>query len=388
MCSSDRYRHRKACRLFFIGIVACVGVVFALLWVNDPLQVFHPSFFHRDRLSPFMREQAAAIIRLYDFDGCILGSSVLENTSADEASRKLGGRFVNLSMSGSDLYERAFVLRKLLKKGMAHVICSLDDMVLQCRMGFPPYPPELWAFLYDDTPWNDIKVYLNKKFIVAVVNPYFSTKRITLDRPNAWFDREASRCLFGGLENWVRHWDIEFLRDFLTKTLPQAAAHSNASARTVPDQAEVRKAEAYLDTYLIDIAAKYKNTEFYLIFPPYHKFRFADMMQNNPEIFFMHQHVIRYVVKKAALYKNIHIYGYENESFTYDISRYCNVGHYDEKINSMFIDAIAKQTNELTLDNIEKYLDECKNQAAAYDINMLNNEAQQLIRKYHSNTIQ
>jgi hypothetical protein len=49
-----------------------------------------------------MRQQAAGIINNYEFDSIILGTSMLENTSAKEAGEKLGGKFMNISLSGSN----------------------------------------------------------------------------------------------------------------------------------------------------------------------------------------------------------------------------------------------------------------------------------------------
>ena len=40
-----------------------------------------------------MRLQAAGVINNFDFDSVVFGSSMLENTSAKEASKKLGGNF-------------------------------------------------------------------------------------------------------------------------------------------------------------------------------------------------------------------------------------------------------------------------------------------------------
>ena len=75
-----------------------------------------------------MRQQAAGIINNYEFDSIILGTSMLENTSAKEAGEKLGGKFMNISLSGSNFYERSFVLEYALrKKEIKKIIYSLDE---------------------------------------------------------------------------------------------------------------------------------------------------------------------------------------------------------------------------------------------------------------------
>lgn len=45
-----------------------------------------------------MRMQARGLILYKDFDSAIIGTSMLENTSAKEANKKLGGNWINLSL--------------------------------------------------------------------------------------------------------------------------------------------------------------------------------------------------------------------------------------------------------------------------------------------------
>ena len=74
-----------------------------------------------------MRVQNYGLITFEDFNGIILGTSMLENTSADETSSKLGKHFANLSISGASYFEKNIVLQYALKKqNLSHVIMSLD----------------------------------------------------------------------------------------------------------------------------------------------------------------------------------------------------------------------------------------------------------------------
>ncbi|WP_302616456.1 hypothetical protein, partial [uncultured Desulfovibrio sp.] len=103
--------YRIYVKKYFIFIFICIICIFlsilSILYITDPLQLFHKSFFHKDKMYYSMREQAAGIINSFEFDSVILGTSMLENTSAREASQKIGGIFVNISLAGSSFYERA-----------------------------------------------------------------------------------------------------------------------------------------------------------------------------------------------------------------------------------------------------------------------------------------
>ena len=84
-----------------------------LIYMYDPMQIFHKPYFRETTFLMDMRRQALGIIKHYDFDSYILGTSMLENTSAKEANEKLGGNWVNISLSGSVFNERAVILNYL-----------------------------------------------------------------------------------------------------------------------------------------------------------------------------------------------------------------------------------------------------------------------------------
>ena len=100
---------------FFVSSLLFVIYFFGTLLVYDPLKLFHQPWKYKEYLQWDMRQQAAGIIKHWDFDSVILGTSIMECTSAKESSQKLGGKFVNISLSGSYFYERAIVLKYLLK---------------------------------------------------------------------------------------------------------------------------------------------------------------------------------------------------------------------------------------------------------------------------------
>ncbi|ELV8017581.1 hypothetical protein QND80_001710, partial [Campylobacter jejuni] len=78
-----------------------------------------------------MRMQARGLILYKDFDSAIIGTSMLENTSAKEANKKLGGNWINLSLGGSTFALRAVILDYLFKhKDIKNIIYSLDIRAL------------------------------------------------------------------------------------------------------------------------------------------------------------------------------------------------------------------------------------------------------------------
>ncbi len=107
---------KKSVKLFLSLVLASIILLLSALYIYDPLQIFHKPWGRETTFHKNMRHQAAGIINNYEFDSIILGTSMLENTSANEASEIFGGTFANISMSASDFYERKIILEYLFEK--------------------------------------------------------------------------------------------------------------------------------------------------------------------------------------------------------------------------------------------------------------------------------
>ncbi|MBL0703247.1 MAG: hypothetical protein JJV95_04620, partial [Sulfurospirillum sp.] len=190
---------------FFVTSSILALLFFGVLFVYDPLKIFHKPWKYKTYLQGNMRQQAAGIINNWEYDSLILGTSMLETTSSKEASQKLGGKFINISLSGSDYFERAIVLNYALKKrDIKKVLYSLDN-VGSTGLG-KGTKTHTWNYLYDDNPFNDFNAYINNKYLKCLFST--SNKSICMgrksdfDRPNTWHKTENHSVRFGGLDNW------------------------------------------------------------------------------------------------------------------------------------------------------------------------------------------
>ena len=364
--STINYKKKSCIILIPLGLcILAYSAIFIYIILVDPLQIAKKGYFDSTKMSSNMRIQAAGIINNHPFDSIILGTSMLENSSAKMASEKLGGTFVNISIYGTTFAEREIPFQYALKKGLYKVIYSLDIYYLEV----PAKSTSVWDILYDDDCWNDLKVYL------AFAKDLTSLGPRDMDRPTAW---DLSDTRFGGIANWVRDIElqsVEHLKEFMTTTLPKEAQLSIKKSNTSShDLGREAKSIQYIEDTILEHVKAYPKTNFYFIFPPYFKYTYAAMRQNKPEDFFIHQAVIRHMVEASTKYPNVFVYGFESEAFTFDIARYIDTYHYDTKINDLFIDSIAANKNLLTPENVEAYLEECEQQAYDFDIIALNDE--------------
>ncbi|WP_446424644.1 hypothetical protein [Mailhella sp.] len=363
---------------------ACMAAVPALLavgyvglaYVRDPLHLFHAPKGEL-YLNSQMRMQAAGIINSFEFDSIILGTSILENSSSADMKKTLGGNFVNISLSGSNYWERAIVLKYAIKKKtLKRVVYSLDRNYQHCPEK-SSYAVKNWNYLYNNSRLDDFKLYFTNPYFKNILHNIPMGRKRTLDKPNEWMSNRYHSCRFGGLHNWLGNMDKQGMGDFLRKRLPKTAAKADPNAPLVRNPAKEKRAATYVDKYVLSFAEQHPETEFYLVFPPYWRFDSAEMRQTNPAAFALHQQTVRHTVRRAEALGNVRVFGFDDCAFVDDIARYKDVTHYDDGVNAYIAESMGQNRHRLTSANMEEYLARCEELARAFDIKALNREVQQ-----------
>lgn len=332
--------------------------------LNDPLDA---------RYSSNARVQNAAFINHLDFDSIILGNSYMENTSAKEASDIFGGKFFNLSMSGSNNYERSIILKRTLEThDIKRVILLLTPS--SSTRGHGSYPIETWKILYDDNRFNDFKYYLNTHDMVCMWT--FSKKssclgkKKNLDRPYAWFEAPDAVSRFGGLQNWVRFYKNPQLENLITHEIPEATNKALSIGTLLSDE-EMAEISRSLDQTVFDFARQYPDTEFLLYFNP-------DSLLGNALTFrhylsfTQYSYFVQQATKKSDTFSNVYLFGFNNLTFTNDLSYYKDTTHYQEEINNQLLHLMKAKKYSLSVKNVDNYLNELWVRVERFDLDALN----------------
>lgn len=369
-------KHKLIVKYFFLINITVIVLILGGLYIYDPMQIFHRSYFTKDlHLHGNMRQQIAGVINNYEFDSVILGTSMLENTSSLEANQLLGTNFVNLSISGSDFHERFIILKYLLdKKHIKKVIYSLDSFYIEQRIGKDDYPINKFDYLYDNNKNNDIKAYLNDKFLKCLFSFSLDNKCIgkktTFEYPNAWFPKKEHNSRFGGLDNWFKAYNNEQIQTSFTEIVDTSNKIKNNEILPINHFINENKQAAiqYIDNNLLNIIDIHKDTEFILVFPPYYRMKFAIWAQYNPTHYEVHKAVIEYLVLQSSKYGNLKVFGYENQDFLDDISNYKDLSHYHQSINSNMLHDFKKDVSLLTPNNVYTYIEQAEIKARKFNI--------------------
>lgn len=388
---------KKSLSFVFCCLVIMIFIIIIysyVAYVVDPLYFYHSSYVDRNNgkciatdrkiiLDGNMRLQAAGIINIYDFNSVVLGTSMLENTSSKYCDKTIGGSFVNLSLSGSNFYERSIILRYLFsKKSINNIVYSMDNAYFNCNKEYDRFKLENWEYIYAEYGVPLIK-YFEKKYIYDILKGNKSGKENTPDRPNAWLNSPEHMCRFGGLDNWVKNQDKQGVENFLKKTVPEMAYRSiNTNKGFIRNIDKEKKSKKYINDNLFIYAEKFPNTNFYLIFPPYWRFVFAKWRQIDGEEYYLHQEIVKYVVERAELLGNVYVFGFEDCDFVDDISNYKDTTHYHPWINEYMIDSIVVGRHLLTSQNVDIYLDRSEKLALNFDFKELAADVKKYLEEY------
>lgn len=364
--------------LFLVPVVSLPLIVaFGLnLYLYDPVQLFHKPYGRANTFFTDMRVQAKGIIDHYDFDSYILGTSILENTIAQEAQEKLGGKWVNISLSGSSLKERSIVLEYLLKKqSPKQIIYSIDVSSL---LGAAILP-----FLYNDTSLDDIRFYLNNRFILCSLSwskQGHCVGSSDLDNMLRWILDEHRKNRFGGIKNWIPYYpnderikrDIDLIRSFDDTTshkLPYISQDLNQQMHT------------YIKDYIITFVRSNPQTHFHFIMPTYHRFYYKAKVED----FLRIEAMISWLVLETKDLENVSIYGFDTLDYADEIANYEDLYHYNIDMNSMQLDAIAHQTHILNAHNVGDYFHTMRDKIETYDAKLLVEKIKALLKANQEN---
>lgn len=344
--------YKKYLFLAFVIPLPFLLAYIILLYVYDPLQIYHKPYFRETTFSTDMRRQALGIIKHYDFDSYIIGTSMLENTSAKEASEKLGGKWVNISLADSSFNERAVILDYLFKhKNPKKIIYSID-----MENYFKEKSTAHYDFLYNANRVDDIRIYFSIRYGSCLIkNTLECGQKVDLENLQKWsFKNKRVLENFGGFEKLPK---VEIKR-WLESVNQQAVA-----------QTDISEFQESFNHFILSFIKQNPNSQFELIIPPYSILQYVSVKDD-----FMHSQfalALKWLLQAIKNYTNARVYGFDNLSYTDDIANYRDFTHYNTDMNSLQLDAIKNKSHILTLENIDMYLNTMQQKIQNYDITPL-----------------
>ena len=351
---------------------------FTALILVDPLQLFHKPWIRDDYFIRELRFQAAGIIRNTELDSIIMGTSMAANFSPREASQLWDAQFVNISPDGSWLSERSIILNfALAEKRLKNVVLSLD--------GFHAYEQDQSSFsttnydyLYNENRWDDLKAYLNLKYVkyllcrnIIIPSETLCKNTRNLETVAEWASFKTNSKRFGGLDKWFESKNNGQIKQAFMNIVKQTQAIKNGTVKvlnTKENSKKIRGDQLSFDHYVMHYIKDNPDTRFYLYFPPRSRMLKALMKKGNPSEYNRYIERIRYVVSAIKRYPNAKAYGFDHLEFTNDIANYKDPSHHHPRFNSAMLRWMKNNDHALTSDNVEPYIKTTSELAENYDV--------------------
>ncbi len=346
--------------LILLGLSVAILAILAV-----PTIIIDPYFHYHEPLEQFQyplnkedqRYLNDGIIRNYEYDAMIIGSSMTENFKASQLNELFGVNCVKVCYMGDTFYQTRMNVEKAIEEQgqIKMVVTSLDitrltDASDYLREDMGDYPD----FLYDNNPFNDVEYVLNKEVLLEKtynVWGYTSAGKITTT-----FDEYCNEARY-----------MEYSRsavlnsyDRMEKREPDLEAQVLQQANVAPNISE----------NIVALAQANPEVEFYLFFPPYSicywddldKYSALEWQIDNMQI----------ATELLLECENVHVYSFFDEhEMICNLDNYKDIAHYSEDINVQILDWMANEEHLLTKENYEEYYADMKEFYGNYDFDSI-----------------
>lgn len=331
--------------VIFIGTLSMIGWV-----VYDVDPFFH---YHKPQTDKYFylidneRSQNDGIIRHFQYDALITGTSMTENFKCSEMDDLFGVNSVKVPFSGGTYKEINDNVRNALRRNsalkivvrgldMTHFFQTYDAM----RSDLGIYP----TYLYDDNPLNDVR--------------YLWNRDVLFNRVCAMLGESRKEGFVPGITDFdsYANWQSRYTYG-VHAVCPDGIAVT--SARQEEHLTEEEKAVISENIYqnVISLPMEYPDVDFYYFFTPYSVVYWGQQIENNDIYRWIEAE--QYIIELLLPYENIKLYSFNNRwDLVTDLNHYKDTNHYGGWINSAMLHWMKDGQYLLTAENYRSYLNE------------------------------
>lgn len=363
---------RKYLLLLMFMFVPLIPAIF--VWVVDPYQYFHRSYFSPMKfIKGSERMQMPGIIRNYiakdtEFDTIIMGGSLSQNFEPKKIVDVLDGKkkALTFSFSGATPSEQVLVTAKALDTGNVNSI--LWSLGVTWNKGLDTFNNNhhFPDYLYNTNPIDDF----NYLYSLSVIN-----RSISYYLKHTWISKfEKTYIEYGLPKISLRRWheygawapfnEEQMLRMntrmFSSRVLKQetrrlAASEKNVTLgkRFISEFNDLPKdAFSAEEKVLKDFLEKYPNVEFTFFIPPISAFYYHSANQLDMEKTVYRAKAVVEIIKD---YPNAKVVGFADQAIINDLRNYKDTVHFGRNIYRYMTKKIDNNEGFLTQDNVAQY---------------------------------
>ncbi|MBE6358526.1 MAG: hypothetical protein E7057_04685 [Lentisphaerae bacterium] len=322
-------------RRFFLALVIFLLIWVMLVWFLDPYICFHKAFFLKQTYTN-SRAMIPGILRRYDYDTMICGSSMTQNFDIGEINRELGVNCIKATsagLTGSDMDQYLKIALNDHRKTLKRCLIGVDTFA------FAKNDSKLWkaySYLYDESPF-DPEYFLSADTFEAMYDMvrlniraiYHQDSRHQLNY-SLMFGNKPSRMKFSG----------ELLRKDIRELVRKPVTPDAASRSAMQQQ-------------LIDHIRNHKNVKFDIFLPPYSVYYWCYLKENGVLEDYLRSR--EFLAEQLYALPNAVIHDFQcDTNIILNEEHYADVMHYSPQVNTRIIRGIRDGSCRFTREEFKE----------------------------------
>lgn len=331
------------------GTMLIVGAIAALTYIIDPYFHFHKpteNISYRIYDERFVND---GILRNFDYDSIIIGTSMTQNFKTTEFENQFGGVAVKTPLAGAGFKEISNTLTRAFEynPNIKQVLWGIDYGYLMQPSDYSPYE-DFPEYLYDDKVFNDVNYLLNKD--VLVHQTMYSIIATVKREGTTTFDAYASWEKPAGAEVVLKDYNIS----------------ENTEKNPGLTEAERQQVVETVTENIIAVTQAQPDTMFYLFYTPYSVVYWDREKTNGNMVKQLEADEI--ATELLVKCENIRLYSFLlDEELVTNLDNYTDIGHYASHVNTYILEQILNEEYLITVDNWEEYIDALKKYYLEFD---------------------
>lgn len=358
----------KNAKVWVLGYCSLVAVVLAFIGAVaakiDPFFHYHaPDMEHYFYTLDNERSQNNGIVKHFEYDGIITGTSMIQNFKTSEAEARFGMSFIKVPYSGgsfkeiNDNLKIAFACHpniKMVIRGLdLRKFCDHKDTM---RGDLGRYP----TYLYDDDVLNDVQYLLNRDVVFQRVLPML--------RDKGKADYKGGITSFDEYSYWMERYS------FGIHTLyPNGVTVQTPVECMDLTLAEREKVLANVHANITDTAKEHPDVTFYYFMTPYSVQWWQSLVEKGKLKKQIQAEEI--LIQECLKCENIKLFSFNlRKDITSDLNHYKDESHYAAWINSLMLKYMQEGKYLLTKETYQPYLAEEFDTYASFDYESINEQ--------------
>lgn len=361
-----KYQINKRWILLYFIMVLGGGIFIGISnYVVDPFEQYHKPFLHKPYYEKDQRYRNAGLIKNYEFDSVVVGTSMMQNFKLSDIEQNLNYKTpLKLSISGGSAYELGKTLSTALQftevKNVLFVldVFSFKGIPKRLRYGKGSMP----FYLYDQKFYNDYPYLMSLDTLGKTWN--------VLSR-----DYNQNDPLFN-LDNmfqWQHFFEDDFGRLKLLEEWKSSERNKNFNTNfNILDYSFDNLKDSF-DLNLLPLILKYKNTKFTVIFPPYSIMAYKDI----EEKLWLDSYLKfkRYISDHLVKLTNVSLYDFQiAEEISYKLDNYKDLTHFHQDINLWILENLKENKFLVEANSINYFESTLLHQIMTYHVEELLND--------------